>query len=101
MPPPSGLRGVQPEKNKPTYLSFDLLEDVMNLPTSRYEEIVRQATVLRIGPLVEYAYHHYECSAEQLGRLADHHTPTLDYYWAIGSGYAQPSLKGLIRPQRL
>lgn len=46
--------------NPTTYLNFELLEDVMLLPSSESEHIVEQATILRIGPLVEYAYHHYE-----------------------------------------
>lgn len=54
-----------------TYLSFDLLEDVMLLPPSKYEEIVGRATVLRIGPLVEYAFHHYEHAAATLRSRAD------------------------------
>jgi hypothetical protein len=71
VPPSSGLRGVPPEKSKQTYLSFDLLEDVMNLPPSRYEEIIKRATVARIGPLVEYAYHHYEGASDHLRTLAE------------------------------
>lgn len=70
-PPSSGLRSVAPEKNKKTYLSFDLLEDIMNLPPSRYEEIVERAIVARIGPLVEYTYHHYEGAADQLKPFAE------------------------------
>src|SRR5437588_3462484 len=71
VPPPSGLRSAAPEKNKQIYLSFDLLEDVMNLPASKYEEIVGRAAVVRIGPVVEYIYHHYEGAAEQLRSLAN------------------------------
>lgn len=32
----------------------------MLLPFGKYKSIVESATILRIGPLVEYAYHHYE-----------------------------------------
>lgn len=72
VPPASGLRNVMSESSKQTFLSFDLLEDVMNLTPARYEEIVRRATVVRIGPLVEYAYHHYGSAAKQLSPLANH-----------------------------
>lgn len=72
VPPPSGLRSVTAESTKNTFLSFDLLEDVMNLTRPRYEEIVGRATIARIGPLVEYAYHHYKTAAEQLSPLGDH-----------------------------
>jgi hypothetical protein len=57
--------------NPHSYLSFDLLEDVMLLPSSKYEEIIRRATVLRIGPLVEYAFHHYEDAANHLKSRSD------------------------------
>lgn len=57
--------------NPQTYLSFDLLEDVMLLPPSKYEEIVGRATVLRIGPLVEYAFHHFETAAAALRSRTD------------------------------
>jgi hypothetical protein len=57
--------------NRKKYLTFDLLEDVMFLPPDRYEGIVGQATVARIGPLVEYAYHHYEGATAQLNALFD------------------------------
>lgn len=40
-------------------LTFRLLEDVMNLPPLQREEVISQTTVLRIGPLVEHAYHYY------------------------------------------
>lgn len=43
-----------------TYLSYEMLEDVMLLPLSKYRSIVERAGILRIGPLVEYAYHHYQ-----------------------------------------
>lgn len=71
VPPSSGLLSVAPEMNKQTYLSFELLEDVMNLPPSKYEEIIERATVIRIGPLVEYAYQHYEGAHKQLRPLND------------------------------
>lgn len=32
----------------------------MLLPSSRYEPLVNKARLQRIGPMVEYAYHHYE-----------------------------------------
>jgi hypothetical protein len=57
--------------NPHTYLSFDLLEDVMLLPSSKYEEIVERATILRIGPLIEYAFHHYEDAAGHLRSRSD------------------------------
>jgi hypothetical protein len=71
VPPSSGLRNVAPETNKQTYLSFELLEDVMNLPPSKYEEIVERAVIMRIGPLVEYAYHHYKGTRELLSPFDD------------------------------
>src|ERR1700730_8376481 len=43
-----------------TYLSYEMLEDVMFLPLGNYKSIVERAMILRIGPLVEYAYHHYQ-----------------------------------------
>jgi hypothetical protein len=76
-PPPSSLHTVSSESSRQTYLSFDLLEDVMNLTPSKYGEIVGRATVVRIGPLVEYAYHHYRRAAEQLSPLADHDVVSL------------------------
>jgi len=42
------------------HLTFKLLEDVMLLPRTRYEPVVNDSRVRRIGPLVEYAYHHYD-----------------------------------------
>jgi hypothetical protein len=69
--PPPRLHGVSPNVNPHTYLSFDLLEDVMLLPPSKYEEIVGRATVLRIGPLVEYAFHHYEVAPATLRSRTD------------------------------
>jgi hypothetical protein len=71
MPPQSGPRRIESQKKPQSYLSFDLLEDVMLLPPSRYEEIVERTTVARIGPLVEYAYHHYGDAAKPLRGLAD------------------------------
>jgi hypothetical protein len=71
LPPSSRLHGVSPSMNPHTYLSFDLLEDVMLLPSSKYEEIVERSTILRIGPLVEYAYHHYEDAANHLRSRSD------------------------------
>lgn len=52
--------------NPNTYLSYDLLEDVMLLPSSQYERICERATVFRIGPLIEYAYHDYQSLESQL-----------------------------------
>lgn len=72
VPPSSEIRSVSPDQNKQPYLSFDLLEDVMNLPPHKYEEIVQRAVVLRIGPLVEYAYHHYGSVTKQLSPFANH-----------------------------
>jgi hypothetical protein len=57
------------KKTTPSALSFELLEDVMELPRPAHEEIVSRALVFRIGPLVEYAYHNYE---EAIDRLAPH-----------------------------
>jgi hypothetical protein len=62
--------------NPQTYLSFDLLEDVMILPPSKYEEIVGRTTVLRIGPLVEYAFHRYDDAAAALRSRADNQPVT-------------------------
>jgi len=42
------------------HLTFKLLEDVMLLPSSSYEPLVNNARLRRIGPMVEYAFHHYE-----------------------------------------
>lgn len=42
------------------YLSYEMLEDVLLLPSPEYKNIIEHATILRIGPLVEYAYHHYQ-----------------------------------------
>jgi len=42
------------------YLTFKLLDDVMLLPSDRYQPLVNNARLRRIGPIVEYAYHHYE-----------------------------------------
>ena len=39
-------------KLKASYLSFKLLEDVMNLPARSRDELIAQTTILRIGPLV-------------------------------------------------
>lgn len=57
------------KKTAPTALSFELLEDVMELPRPVHEEIVGRSHIVRIGPLVEYAFHDYESAA---GRLASH-----------------------------
>jgi len=43
--------------NKPNILTFELLEDVLSLPSSQYEPLLALSAVSRIGPLVEYAYH--------------------------------------------
>lgn len=48
-----------PSKLKDSYLSFRLLEDVMNLPAHSRDELIAQTTILRIGPLVEHTYHYY------------------------------------------
>lgn len=38
-------------------LSFEFLEDVMALSSEASEELISQAKIRRIGPLVEYVYH--------------------------------------------
>lgn len=48
----------QPASNK--HLTFKLLDDVMLLPSDRYKPLINNARVHRIGPLIEYAYHHYD-----------------------------------------
>lgn len=53
------MRNVLPSEVKDSYLSFKLLEDVMNLPAHSRDELIAQTTILRIGPLVEHTYHHY------------------------------------------
>jgi hypothetical protein len=54
------------EKSRPLFLNFELLEDVMGLPSSDREELIKRATLLRIGPLVEYLYHDYKGSIRSL-----------------------------------
>lgn len=71
LPPSSGPRAISSQKKQQTFLSFDLLEDVMFLPAPKYAEIIEQANVVRIGPLVEYAYHHYEEVVKELRLRSD------------------------------
>lgn len=99
VPPSAGLRSVTPEKNNQIYLTFDLLEDVMNLPPSKYEEIIERAIVVRIGPLVEYAYHHYEGSAEQLRPIA--HNVAVNSLTNIlqGADASRPPIDTSIKPR--
>jgi hypothetical protein len=75
--------------NPQIYLSFDLLEDVMLLPSSKYEEIVERSTILRIGPLVEYAYHHYEDAANYLRSRSD--SPAVNSLLNVLTGHTRPA----------
>jgi anti-sigma regulatory factor (Ser/Thr protein kinase) len=54
------LKGFASRTVSEKHLTFKLLEDVMLLPSSRYEAFVNNAQLRRIGPIVEYAYHHYD-----------------------------------------
>lgn len=51
-------------------LSFELLEDVMSLPSEESENIISRARIERIGPIVEYAYHDFT-SLERLSSNDD------------------------------
>jgi hypothetical protein len=52
-------------------LSFEFLEDVLNLPRSKHEVLVSRATVDQIGPLVEYAYHDIGNASARLASVSD------------------------------
>jgi len=45
-----------PFYNKRLILDYDLLEDAMNLPEDRQNEIFADITLSKIGPLIEYLY---------------------------------------------
>lgn len=47
-------------------LSFEFLDDVMALPSDASEGLISKADVLRIGPLVEYAYQQGNILTERL-----------------------------------
>jgi hypothetical protein len=48
-----------PKINQQEYLTFEFLEDIMNLPRQEYEEKINNAQIVRISPLIEYTFHHY------------------------------------------
>lgn len=70
-------QGVESSMASDFYLSYEMLEDVMLLPFGEYKSIVDRARVLRIGPLVEYAYHHYQDLRECLKSRADNPAASL------------------------
>lgn len=51
-------------------LTFELLDDLMDLPEGKRVGEVAAATILRIGPLVEYVYHDYAQTSRLLGALS-------------------------------
>lgn len=61
-PPKKFQRAIQPVSQKkitPSYLNFELLEDVMSMASPQREQIIERASTFRIGPLVEYvSYEH-------------------------------------------
>lgn len=71
----------------------------MNLTPPRYEEIVGRATVVRIGPLVEYAYHHYGSAAKQLSPLADHQAVKSLTNILSGTSHSRPVTNTSIEPR--
>lgn len=58
------------KRGVPLVLSFELLEDVMDLTPEESERHVGQAAVVRIGPVVEYAYYDYGRAVARLSDLA-------------------------------
>ena len=101
VPPSSGLRSLSAENTKQTYLSFDLLEDVMNLPPQKYEEIVQHAVVVRIGPLVEYAYHHYGSATKQLSQLTNNQAVNSLTNILRGSNRSRAAVDTSIKPRSI
>lgn len=47
-------------------LSFDLIDDILNLPSSDYLPIAKSSNISRIAPLIEFAYFHYPNAVEYL-----------------------------------
>jgi hypothetical protein len=62
-----------PSNQSDEFLTFDMLDDLMDLPEGEREREVSSADVRRIGPLVEYAYHDYANAPRFLKALA--HSP--------------------------
>lgn len=56
-------------------LSFEFLEDVMALPSHAFERLIGEARIVRIGPLVEYAYHDWKSLTRRLESIG--HSPTV------------------------
>jgi len=61
-----------------TILSFELLEDVMALPSQASERLIGEAHIVRIGPLVEYAYHDWETLTRRLESIGQCQSPTVN-----------------------
>lgn len=50
-------------------LDFELLEDIMSLPTQQISQIVQNSKLSYISPIVEFAYHNYNSSNQWLENL--------------------------------
>lgn len=53
------------------YLTFALLDDLVTLPTAQHENAIKNTSVGRIGPLVEFAYTDYSNAVARLGTPND------------------------------
>lgn len=66
-----------PDKSTLRPLNFDLLEDALVSPVDRAEKEIEGTRIIRIGPLVEYAFHQYKNAPDRLSKWSSNYARQL------------------------